>query len=82
MNSTEPQVDPKSKPEKRSILTTKIIEIGEILHRYSLWMLIAALIGTSVGVKASQFYYNGKMKEATLVGGIVFQGEIFSIIKK
>ncbi|WP_297430756.1 hypothetical protein [Clostridium sp.] len=60
----------------------KLYEIGNTLHRYSLWMIVAALIGISVGVKASQIYFYTKMSEATVVGGMVFKEKVYQVIPK
>ena len=63
-------------------LNTKIHEILDKIQKISFFLLVAALIGFLGGAYASYRFFNMKMNESVLVGGIVYKGDVYNMSKR
>jgi hypothetical protein len=45
-------------------------------------MIIFVLLGGACGIYISKIVYDFRMKEITMIGGLVFNGEIFDVKKR
>lgn len=57
-------------------------KFSDIFHKLGLWLLIACVIGISIGINVTRQYYKLKTSESIAVGGFVFDQKVYSISPK
>jgi hypothetical protein len=63
-------------------LNTKIHDVLDKIQKISFFLLVAALLGFLSGAYASYRFITMKMNESIQVGGIVFKGDVYNMVKR
>jgi hypothetical protein len=54
-------------------------KLGENGQKWGFWILLLILVGCLIGAYGTTKYHNTRLKEATIVGGMIVDGQSYDV---